>query len=132
MQLIEFAQPCLDIYAHGDVIRAKDTAPHTDMRAYFSAVPMKGDYSLRDADGRNVAAVHVHPYPQMPGESVNPVARDRGFRYRVVLLTATTRPTQAVATMHMSWVPEDGTYTLRTTGRQDITVNFSPQFSFSQ
>ena len=37
------------------------------MRVYLSAVPMKGDYSLRDADGRNVAAVHVHPYPQMPG-----------------------------------------------------------------
>ena len=102
VKLIEFAQPWYDVFAHGNVIRAKDTAPHTYMRAYLIAVPMKGEYSLRDADGRNVVAVHAHPYPQMPGESINPVARDRGFRYRVVLLIATTRPTQAVATMHMS------------------------------
>ena len=132
VQMIEFAQPGFDVFAHGDVIRAKGNAPPTDMRVYLSAVPLKGDYSLRNADNRNVAAVHVHPYPQMPGESINPVARDRGFRYRAVLLTATERPTQAVATMHMSWVPEEDTYTLCANGRQNITVAFSSQFSFSQ
>ena len=132
VQMIEFAQPGFEVYAYGDVMRAKPNAPHVDLCVYLSAVPVAGDYSMRDSDDHSIAAVHVHPHPQMPGESVNPAARERRYRYRVTLLTATTRPTQAVAVMHFSWVPQAGLYTLRTNGRRDITVSLSQDFSFSQ
>ena len=117
---------------YGDVIRARTTAPHTDLRIYLSAVPQPGDYSLRDEEGRNVAAVHVHAFPQQPNESLNPAARDRNYRYRATLLTAATRPTQAIATTHFSWVPEPGHYSLRADGKEEMTVLFSTDFSFAQ
>ena len=77
--MIQFAQPGFDVQAYGEIIRAKPNTPHVDLRVYLSAVPVAGDYSMCNADGHNVAAVHVHPHPQMPGESIYPATRDRSF-----------------------------------------------------
>ena len=57
VQMIEFAQPGFEVYAYGDVMRAKPNAPHVDLRVYLSAVPVAGDYSMRDSDDHSIAAV---------------------------------------------------------------------------